>query len=63
MPSSTPACVIENGTMKTQRQLLGTLRTLCEDVAGASLSSPAIIVIGDVVRLAHVAEEKRAKAA
>ena len=59
MPSSTPACVIENGTMKTQRQLVGTLRSLCEDVAAAKLASPAIIVIGDVVRLAHVAEEKR----
>jgi uroporphyrin-III C-methyltransferase len=52
MPSSTPACVIENGTLQTQRQLVGTLRSLCEDVAAARLSSPAIIVIGAVVRYA-----------
>ena len=63
MASSTPACVIENGTLQTQRQLVGTLRSLCEGVAAARLASPAIIIIGDVVRLAQVAEEKRAKAA
>ena len=63
MPSSMPACVIENGTLRTQRQVVGTLHSLCEGVAAARLASPAIIVIGDVVRLAHVAEEKQAKVA
>jgi len=50
MGPATPACVIENGTLANQRQAVSTLGALAKDAAG--LASPAIIVIGEVVRLA-----------
>jgi uroporphyrin-III C-methyltransferase len=45
---ATPACLIENGTLYTQRQLVTTLGRL----SGSGFRGPAIIVVGDVVRLA-----------
>jgi len=53
MPATTAACGIENGTLKTQRQVVSTLRSLAEELRAADLGSPALIVIGDVVRLAN----------
>jgi len=44
----TPACIIENGTLGTQRQLVTTLGGL----SAAGFEGPAIIVIGEVVRFA-----------
>jgi len=55
-PSSTPACAIENGTLSSQREVLTTLGALPQAVAAAGLGSPAILVVGEVVRLARVAE-------
>jgi len=45
---STPACVIENGTLPSQRQVVGTVATL----SSAGFQGPALIVVGDVVALA-----------
>jgi uroporphyrin-III C-methyltransferase len=60
MKPETPACAIENGTLKTQKQAITTLSRLSE----VRLQSPAIIVIGDVVRFARaVAVEPKARAA
>jgi len=60
MKPETPACAIENGTLKTQKQVITTLSRL----SGVRLQSPAIIVIGDVVRFARaVAVEPKARAA
>lgn len=52
-PAETPACAIENGTLPSQRHVIATLRTLPAAVANAGLRSPAIIVVGEVVRLAR----------
>ena len=52
MAGETPACVIENGTLKTQRSVIGVLRDLPAQAAAGGLASPALIVIGDVVRFA-----------
>ena len=53
MSPSMPACVIENGTLGNQREVLATLQAL-EGAAGArELGSPALIVIGEVVGLAQ----------
>ena len=52
MGPATPACAIENGTLANQRQVLTTLEGLVKDVEQARLGSPALIVIGEVVRLA-----------
>ncbi len=50
MQEETPACVIENGTLKNQKQRITTLGNLSADGFG----SPAIIVMGDVVRFARI---------
>lgn len=60
MDSKTPACVIQNGTLRTQKQVVTTLGRLSAE----GFASPAIIVIGDVVRYARVAaSEPKARAA
>lgn len=48
----TPVAVVCDGTMPTQRTVLSTLGTLGASVADESVQPPAIIVIGDVVRVA-----------
>jgi uroporphyrin-III C-methyltransferase len=55
LSAKTPACVIENGTLKTQRQVVSTLGRLHKAALASRLSSPAIVVIGDVVRFAAAA--------
>ena len=64
LSEATPACAIENGTLKTQREILSTLAGLPAAAAQARLASPAIIVVGEVVRFARVsALEPKARAA
>ena len=53
--AGTPACAIENGTLPTQREVITTLAALPQAVAAAGLGSPAILVIGEVVRYARIA--------
>ena len=55
MDPQTPACIVENGTLKTRRQAIGTLGTL----ASRGFQGPAIIVVGEVVRLARGARAER----
>lgn len=47
----TPAAVISNGTLAAQRKCIGTLADIGEKIEEAKLTSPAIIVVGDVVSL------------
>ena len=49
MDPATPACLIENGTLPGQRQLVATLATL----SASGFEGPALIVVGDVVRFAR----------
>ncbi|RLA35444.1 MAG: uroporphyrinogen-III C-methyltransferase [Gammaproteobacteria bacterium] len=49
--SATEAAVIENGTRKGQRVIVGTLDSLREKCAAADIRSPALIIIGSVVTL------------
>jgi len=53
MPPTMPACVIQNGTLGSQREVIGTVASLSKDVAAKQVGSPAIIVIGEVVRFAE----------
>lgn len=56
MPSGTPACLVENATLASQRSHLATLGTLSAD----GFQPPALIVIGAVVGLAkHKRSEDR----
>lgn len=47
----TPVAIIEKGTTKEQRVATGTLRNIVEVAKKANVRSPAIMVVGDVVRL------------
>jgi uroporphyrin-III C-methyltransferase len=45
----TPAAVIQNGTMDNERSGIGNINSIESIVQENNLSSPAIIIIGDVV--------------
>lgn len=49
--ADTPAAVISNGTLAAQRKCIGTLADIGEKIEEAKLTSPSIIVVGDVVSL------------
>lgn len=49
--AETPAAVIERGTTPGQRVVTGTLADLAARVTAAGVHPPALIVVGDVVRL------------
>jgi len=57
LPGDTPAAVIQNGTLSNERSSVTTLEKL--PVAARDFGSPAIVVIGEVARLAGVAREAR----
>jgi len=46
----TPIAIIQNGTTKEEKVGIGTIKTISNIVKEKQLSSPAIIVIGEVVR-------------
>jgi uroporphyrin-III C-methyltransferase len=48
---STPAAVIVSATMPKQRVVVSTLEKLAADVRAQKLEPPAIVVIGDIVKL------------
>ena len=51
--AATPVAVVCDGTMPTERTMLSTLGSLAEDLVAHGVNPPAIIVIGEVVRIAH----------
>ena len=57
MASDTPAAAIQDGTTPHAKQAVATLDMLADAVARAGIGSPAILVIGEVVRLAALAAE------
>ena len=59
MDPRTPACVVENGTLPTQRQVI----TMIGSLSSLGFSGPALIVIGAVVGLSKAAVQPKAKAA
>ncbi|HEV3153592.1 MAG TPA: uroporphyrinogen-III C-methyltransferase [Candidatus Baltobacteraceae bacterium] len=50
-PPDRPVAVIQNGTSAGQRVVTGTLASIANDAELACIGSPAIVVIGEVVRL------------
>jgi uroporphyrinogen III methyltransferase/synthase len=50
-PASTPAAIIQSGTISKQKTVTGTLKTLPELTAKARLKPPATLVVGPVVAL------------
>lgn len=51
MDSRTPAAIVENATFASQRVLVSNLGEIAETAERAGVESPAILVIGEVVRL------------
>ena len=50
LPPDWPAAIVERGTRADQRVLTGTLGTLVQQATGAGIGSPALIIVGEVVR-------------
>ncbi|MBX3606012.1 MAG: uroporphyrinogen-III C-methyltransferase [Piscinibacter sp.] len=56
LPAGTPAAVVQHASLPQQRELVTTLGALADAVAAAGLGSPAIVIVGDVLRgLQHAA--------
>ena len=53
MDPAMPAAVLEKGTTARQRRLVATVSTLEEETLRAGIQAPAIIVVGEVCRLAE----------
>ena len=51
--TDTPVAVVCDGSMPTERTVLATLGTLGSAIAEQDVRPPAIIVVGEVVRVAH----------
>jgi siroheme synthase len=51
MPAATPACLVEKGTLESQKARIATVGTL----TGEGFTGPALVVVGDVVRYARSA--------
>ena len=57
LSGDTPACAIQHATLANQRQVVSTLQNLAHKVNAVGLSSPGIVVIGNVVRYHHVVRQ------
>ncbi len=55
--SDTPVAVIQNGTLNSQKCVIGSVATISCLASESRMSSPAIIVIGEVVNQRQVLEE------
>lgn len=53
----TPVAIIQNGTLPDQRSVVGTVSTIDGLAAQAGIGSPAIIVVGEVVKYANLLDE------
>jgi uroporphyrin-III C-methyltransferase len=47
----TPVAIIQNGTTADERMVIGSVRDICFKAEYAGLANPAVIVVGEVVRL------------
>ncbi|MES1226327.1 MAG: uroporphyrinogen-III C-methyltransferase [Bacteroidota bacterium] len=52
----TPVAVIQNGTLKNERCVIAAVSNITEKVKQEGIESPAIIIIGEVVRYARIVE-------
>ncbi|MBL9137152.1 MAG: uroporphyrinogen-III C-methyltransferase [Verrucomicrobiales bacterium] len=53
LSAETPAAVVRWGTTSTQTSVVGTLANLKSKVDAAGIQSPAVVVVGEVVRLSQ----------
>jgi uroporphyrin-III C-methyltransferase/precorrin-2 dehydrogenase/sirohydrochlorin ferrochelatase len=55
LPQDTPVGIVENGYLPDQRVTIGTLGSIADQAEAAGVANPAVIVIGDVVRVSPFA--------
>ncbi|PNH80745.1 uroporphyrinogen-III C-methyltransferase [Arthrobacter sp. AFG20] len=55
LADDTPVGIVENGYLPDQRVTIGTLGTIADQAEAAGVANPAVIVIGDVVRVSPFA--------
>jgi len=55
LPLDTPVGIVENGYLPEQRVTIGTLGTIADQAEAVGVANPAVIVIGDVVRVSPFA--------
>lgn len=60
-PGDTPAAAVQWATTARQRTVHATVATLAEAVQAAGLSSPAVVILGDVTKLAAELDWRRHK--
>jgi len=51
LPAATPAALIQKGSTKSQKVVIGTLSSLPGKVARANIKAPTLIIVGEVVKL------------
>ena len=51
LEAATPAALVAQGTTENQRVVEGALDTLADRVEGAGIDAPALLIVGEVVRL------------
>ncbi|GAA4841110.1 uroporphyrinogen-III C-methyltransferase [Algivirga pacifica] len=56
--SETPVAIIQNSSMANEKVVLGTVDTIVEEAAKEQVASPAVIVVGEVVRMHQQYPEK-----
>ena len=49
LPADTPAAIVQNASLPTQRHAISTLGTLAQTIAEEELQSPSVIIIGQVL--------------
>ncbi|MEV4395214.1 uroporphyrinogen-III C-methyltransferase [Nonomuraea sp. NPDC049607] len=57
----TPVMVVQDGTLPTQRAVVAPLSTVADRVSAAGIRPPAIVIVGDVVRVGQEVEMVRAE--
>ncbi|MDE8666987.1 uroporphyrinogen-III C-methyltransferase [Pseudarthrobacter sp. H3Y2-7] len=55
LPADTPVGIVENGYLPNQRVTIGTLGSIADQAEAIGVANPAVIVIGDVVRVSPFA--------
>jgi len=50
LPADTPAAVVQHASLPQERRVLTTLHALCDTLHASSLGSPAVLIVGDVLR-------------
>lgn len=54
--NQTPVAVVQNGTMKNQRTIVGTVSDIALLAKQENITSPAVIIVGEVVKYSSFAE-------